>query len=639
MSIVYAKKLVLRYSLYLVALSAVVAGTVSAQQRPAAKGEWLNYGLDFAETRYSALNQIDTTNASRLGLAWSYDIGVGGGMQEATPLVWNGVMYGITNWSITFAVDARTGKERWRWDPQVDQDATRAKICCGVVNRGLALLEGKIFVPVIDGRLVALDAMTGKVVWQAQVSSVQDNYTITMAPRIAKDKVVIGVAGGEYPVRGYFDAYDVNTGKRSWRFYTVPGDPSKPFENDAMKRAAATWSADAWKLGGGGAIWDAISYDAEADLIYVGTGNGGPWPEVLRNSKGMDNLYVCSIVAVKGQTGELKWYFQSVPGDSWDYDAVQQITLADIAINGRRRKVLMQAQKNGFFYVLDRITGEFISAAPFATVTWAKGVDPKTGRPIVNPEAIYGAESVVVSPAPGGGHNWAAMSFNPITGLMYIPSTLYSTWNFSVDQNFVYKPGRWNMGLGTGGNGGGTAAAAQPVVPGHPNAAADPGAATPTPPTPAKPSEPRRAAPAIGPAATPGQSGSVLLAWDPVAQKERWRRPGGGGIGGGCLTTAGNLVIQVVPEGRLVIYSADKGEKLFDIDTGLKGGMGAPMTYEIDGKQYISLMGGRGVLARFGPNVLALGATPPASALVPPRLLTFVLDGKAALPGAPRHAP
>ncbi len=591
--------------------------------------EWLTYGLDLAETRYSPLKQIDTTNVGRLGLAWSYDVGPGGGTQEATPLVWNGTIYGITNWSITFAVDARTGKELWRWDPKVDREGTRAKICCGIVNRGLALYQGKIYVPVIDGRLVALDAVTGKIVWQAQVSSVADNYTITMAPRIARGKVIIGVAGSEFPVRGYFAAYDANTGNLAWRFYTVPGDPSKPFENDAMKRAAKTWAADAWKMGGGGAVWDAISYDPDADLIYVGTGNGGPWPEELRHSKGKDNLYICSILAVKSETGKLKWYYQSVPGDSWDFDAVQQMTLADITINGRRRKVLMQAQKNGLFYVLNRITGEFISAAPFATVNWAKGVNPKTGRPLAYPEAFYRTEPIELSPSPGGGHNWAAMSYNPSTGLVYIPSTIDSTWNFVLEPNFVYTPGQRNLGIVSGKR-----EVAQPAPAQAQQAPPDlVGENEILPTTPLSPSTPtHHASPAaIGPVLAPGENPSALVAWDPMAQKERWRTPGGGSFGGGCLTTAGNLVFQVIPDGRLVAYSADKGEKLFEVKTGLKGGMGPPITYELDGKQYVSLMGGQGAMERYGAST---GSKIPMPRLVPPKLLTFVLDGKASLPGS-----
>jgi len=346
--------------------------------------EWLTYGRDPGETRYSPLNLINASNVSRLGLKWSYDLGVGGGNQEATPLVRNGILYGITNWSVVFAVDVRTGKERWRWDPEVNQAAVFPKICCGVVHRGLATYQNLIIAPIIDGRLQALDADTGKVVWEARVAYPQDNYTVTMAPRIAKGKVIVGVSGSEYPVRGFFSAFDALTGHFAWKFYTVPGDPSKPFENAAMKAAAATWDPDAWKLGGGATVWDGFAYDPEADLVYVGTGNAGPWPEELRHSKGKDNLYACSVVAVRPDTGEMKWYFQMVPGDSWDYDSVQQLLLADITVKGRARKVIMQANKDGFYYVIDRVTGQFISGQPFAQVTWARGLNEETGHPIVN---------------------------------------------------------------------------------------------------------------------------------------------------------------------------------------------------------------------------------------------------------------
>src|SRR5262249_55739456 len=404
--------------------------------------EWLTYGLDPQETRYSPLTQLNPANVSRLGKAWSYDLGIGGGNPEATPLVWNGTIYSIPNWSVVFALDARTGKEKWRWDPEVNQPAVRAKICCGVVHRGVAIYNGKIIAPIIDGRLVALDAITGKPVWEARVAYPQDNYTLTMAPRIAKGKVIIGTAGAELLVRGHFDAFDADTGKLAWRFYTVPGDPSKPFENPALKKAAATWSGERWKLGGGGTVWDGMAYDPEADLFYVGTGNGGPWPEELRQSKGKDNLYVASILAVKPETGELKWYFQPVPGDSWDFDSVQQLLLADIAVKGKPRKVIMQANKDGFYYVLDRITGQFISGQPFAQVAWAKGLDEVTGRPIINQEAHYGKDSITISPGPGGAHNWSPMSFNPKTGLVYIPTSTNSSSNFAIDQNFAVKPGR-----------------------------------------------------------------------------------------------------------------------------------------------------------------------------------------------------
>jgi PQQ-dependent dehydrogenase (methanol/ethanol family) len=603
--------------------------------------EWLTYGLTPGETRYSPLKQIDATNVGRLGLAWSYDVGPGGGNQEATPLFWNGTIYSITNWSVVYAVDVRTGKEKWRWDPEVNQTAVRPKICCGVVHRGLAIYQGKIIAPIIDGRLQALDAETGRPVWEARVSHAQDNYTITMAPRIAKGKVIIGVSGAEYPVRGFFAAYEANTGQFAWRFYTIPGDPSKPFESPAMKKAAETWSGEWWKLGGGGTVWDGMAYDPDTNLVFVGTGNGGPWPEELRQSKGKDNLYVCSILAVNADTGELKWHYQNTPGDSWDYDSVQGFILADMTINNRTRKVIMQANKNGFYYVLDRVSGAFISAQPFTVVTWAKGVDQETGRPIINPEAHYDRndETVTVQPGAGGGHNWSPMSYNPNTGLVYIPTSTSSSTTFTVDPNFTYVPGRSNTGLLRGNRGGAGA-----------------GAAAPPPPTP-------RTLPAIGPTPPEGQRG-MLVAWDPVTQKERWRMPGGGGIGGGTVTTASNLVFQVINDGRLVAYTADKGEKLLEIQTGLRGGMGPPITFTLDGKQYVALNGGTGQAGGGGGGGGggaaaggARGAEPlppdlagqrantappapapnaaPANPPVRPKLLVFMIDGKGVLPVAP----
>jgi quinohemoprotein ethanol dehydrogenase len=554
--------------------------------------EWLTYGLTLAETRYSPLKQINTTTVSRLGLAWAYDLGSGGGGQEATPLFWNGTIYGITNWSIVFAVDARTGKQRWRWDPEVNQAAVRPKICCGVVNRGLAIYQGMIFAPIIDGRLQALDAETGKVVWEARVAYPQDHHTITMAPRIAKGKVIIGVSGGDKPTRGFFDAYDAATGRRAWRFYTVPGDPAKPFENAAMKKAAETWDGNWWKVGGGGSVWDGMAYDPEAELVYVGTGNAEPWAQQLRTSTVKDNLYVCSILAVHVDTGELKWHYQVVPNDIWDYDSVQHLMLADLTINGRQRKVIMQANKNAFYYVIDRLTGQFISAGPFSRVTWAKGIDQKTGRPLVNPEALYGAEPIQIMPGGGGAHNWAPMSFNPAADLSYIPTSTNNSFTYAAEAKFDPQPGRMT---GT----------VRPM----------PAATRPSP-------------PAIGPEPIEGPGGrGALVAWDPVKQEMRWRQPGGGGIGGGTMTTAGNLVFQTVNDGRLVAYSADRGEKLLELQTGLRSGMGPPITYRLDGKQYIALMGGVGTAAA-GGNAGPGNTDTPFS----PKLLTFVLDGTTPLP-------
>jgi PQQ-dependent dehydrogenase (methanol/ethanol family) len=603
--------------------------------------EWLTYGLDQGEKRFSPLTQINAGNVNRLGLAWSYDIPgtfgnpPGGGNQEATPLMWNGTLYAITTWSVVFAVDARTGKELWTWDPQVNRAAVQPKICCGIVNRGVAIYEGKIIAPIIDGRLVALDARTGKPVWESRVAYPQEQYTLTMAPRIAKGKVIIGGSGAEYPVRGFVDGYSATTGQRAWRFHTVPGDPSKGFENDAMRKAAETWSGEWWKMGGGATVWDSLAYDPDADLIYFGTGNGGPWPEPLRGSKGKDNLYVCSIIALRPDTGEMRWYYQVVPGDSWDYDSVQQLTLADLTINGQQRRVIMQANKNGFFYALDRRTGAFISAGPFVALSWATGIDSETGRPLVRPEAYYGStQPVTITPGAVGGHNWSPMSFNPRTGLMYIPASLGTSTTFTVNPDFDYREGGRNTGTGRGGGGRGTPPPEPGAVP-----APEPAPLTPTGPTPL-------VLPAIGPARE-GERGGILVAWDPVAQRERWHRSGGGGTGSGTVTTAGNLVFQTVTDGRLLAYTADTGDQLLEIQTGQRSGMGPPMTYSIDGRQYVTLMGGRGAGA--GPATGRAGAAPDAGPApgrggrgggppvpgVRPRMLTFVLEGTAQLPERP----
>ena len=555
-------------------------------------GSWLSYGRTQGETRYSPLKLIDTTNVNRLGLAWTYTLGAGGGNQEGTPLVWNNTIYGITNWSVVFALDARTGKEIWRWDPEINQAATRPRMCCGIVNRGIALYEGKIYAPINDGRLEAIDALTGKVVWEARLAYPQDWYSITMAPRIANGKVIVGAAGGDHLTRGFFDAYDAATGKRAWRFWTVPGDPSKPYENEAMKKAAGTWGADFYKSGGGGAVWDGMAYDPEADLIYVGTGNAEPWVEKFRGKqqRKMDNLYTCSILAVNVTTGQLKWYYQTTPEDNWDYDSVQQLMLADLSINGQKRKVLMQAPKNGFFYILDRVTGQFISGQPFVQVNWAKGIDD-SGRPVVNPEAFYGKDPITLYPTAGGAHNWSPMSFNPATALVYIPAS-YGSWTFAAGDELQFAP-YGDTGLA-------------------------PGFLAPKP----------NSLPMIGPEPLAGSPG-VLEAWDPVKHKIAWRAPGGGGIGGGTVSTAGNLVFQVTNDGKLRAYSADKGEKLLDVSLG-RNGMGPPITYEVDGKQYVALVGGTGRAANI------VGATD-AKVDFPPLLYVFELDGKNPMP-APQPA-
>jgi quinohemoprotein ethanol dehydrogenase len=547
-------------------------------------GDWLSYGRAQSETRYSTLKQIDTTNAKNLGLAWSYVMGAGGGNQEGTPLMWNSTLYGITTWSVVFALDARTGKELWRWDPDVNQTTVRPVICCGNVNRGIAIYNGLIIAPAIDGRLFALNALTGKPVWETRVVYPHDQFTLTMAPRIAGGKVIIGASGGDKTTRGQFVAVDAQTGQLAWRFYTVPGDPSQPFENDAMRRAAKTWGGEFYKNGGGGAVWDGFAYDPEANLVYVGTGNPQPWVQKFRGAQGLDNLYTCSILAVDLTTGELKWHYQAVPNDNWDYDNVQQLMLLDLPINGRTRKVITQAAKNGFFYVLDRVTGEFISAEPFVKVSWALRMG-KDGRPVVNPAAYYDQEPISVYPTGGGGHNWSPMSYNPTTGLVYIPA-FYSSFPYQAQA--VYRPGSTGY-----------------IRP---------------------PGDTKTIEPSFGPEPPPGARGG-LQAWDPVNQKLKWNLAGGGGIGGGTTTTAGNLVFQVINDGRFRALSADKGEILYEVPTG-RTGMGPPITYEVDGAQYVAFGGGLGRAATIvGPNNAKVDNAP--------MLFVFALGGKAELPTAP----
>jgi PQQ-dependent dehydrogenase (methanol/ethanol family) len=587
-----------------------------AALRNAAQGngsEWLSYGFTPQETRYSPLSQINASNVSRLGLAWSYEVGPGGGGQEATPLVHNGVIFSITQWSVVFAVDARTGREKWRWDPEVNQTSVRTKICCGIVHRGIAIYDGKIIAPAIDGRLFALDEETGKPVWEARVAYPQDTYTITMAPRIAKGKAIIGVSGADYPVRGFVAAFDAKTGAQAWKFYTVPGPGDK---DPGLIKAAATWPKDIIG-GGGGTVWDAISYDPELELVYIGTGNAGPWSEDARASKGFDLLYAASIVAVDVNTGLYRWHYQNVPGDEWDFDSVQHLLLADVTIKGVKRKVIMQANKNGFLYTLDRTNGKFIFGTPIAKINWALGLDEATGRPIINPEAKYSVtESANITPGPGGAHNWSPMSFNPTLGLLYVSGTSGSNFTYVDEPDFEYDPKRLNEGVLFRGRG----------------------------PAPAVPANPRPELKSIG----PNIDGGFLLAYDAASGTERWRVPGGAAIGGGTVATAGGIVFQVT-RGTLYAYSADKGEKLLEFKLGVPGGMGPPITFMVDGKQYVAVQVGTGRSVSTGyaamhqavnapapnpdaPHGQAAGAnTSPlradTAAPVNPRLLVYTLEG------------
>lgn len=506
--------------------------------------EWLSYGRDQAETHFSPLKQITSANVSRLGLAWSFNPEINGAF-ESTPLVSNGVLYGTGAWSVVFAVDAKTGAFKWRFDPEVARSFL-SHLCCGPETRGLAIYNGKVYLASIDGRLIALDQETGKPLWTVQTTPKDSYYSISSPPRIVKSKVIVGNAGAEFGVRGYFTAYDAETGKQEWRFYTVPGDPGKPFEHPELAAAAKTWTGKWWEHGGGGTVWDAMAYDPDADLLYVGTGNGAPWNREVRSPGGGDNLYLASILAINPDTGRMKWYYQTTPGDTWDFNSTQSLILADLPIAGRTRKVIMQAPKNGFFFVLDRVTGEFISAEMYTPVNWATGFD-KQGRPIETPNARYKTEPIHLWAGAGGAHSWPPMAFSPLTNLAYLPGQ-NRPFNFAQDPNFKWKDGKQNFG------------AAFPKVPG--------------------------AAEAPGPP-------SFLVAWDPINQKERWRVPyAGGGFNGGAMVTAGNLVFHgATGNGIFYAYNATTGEKLWEVQ--LSPGMATPITYGQGGTQYISILGGR----------------------------------------------
>ncbi|MDH3739949.1 MAG: PQQ-dependent dehydrogenase, methanol/ethanol family, partial [Alphaproteobacteria bacterium] len=461
---------------------------------------WLSHGRTYSEQRFVPLDNINSQNVDQLGLAWYFDLSTRRGV-EATPLIVDGIMYVTGAWSVVYAVDARSGEQVWVYDPQVPLQYGRYA-CCDVVNRGVAAWGDKIYVGTLDGYLVALNARDGGVAWRVNTIDRGQPYTITGAPRVIKGKVIIGNGGAEYGVRGFITAYDAESGEQAWRFHTVPGNPADGFESPAMEQAAATWTGEWWTMGGGGTVWDAMAYDAELDLLYIGVGNGSPWNRDIRSPAGGDNLFLASIVALRPGTGEYVWHYQTTPGETWDFTATQHIILADLEIAGESRQVLMQAPKNGFFYVIDRRDGKLISAEPYIPVTWATGVDPATGRPMETPNARYGDGPQLLLPGPLGGHNWHPMSFNPNTGLVYF-SAQELPLLYKADDNFGFLPGVWNTGVDW--------------------AAAD------------FPTDPAEIAALF--ALVRGH----LVAWDPVNQREAWRFQQAGPWNGGTLSTAGNL--------------------------------------------------------------------------------------------------
>ena len=568
------------------------SANVDAARLAAASGnaEWLSYGKDYSEQRFTPLDQVNATNVGQLGLAWYAEFDTDRG-QEATPIEVDGVIYTTTAWSKVFAFDVKSGKQLWSYDPKV-QGAKGYDACCDVVNRGVAAWKGRIYVGTLDGRLVALDAKTGAVDWSVQTTDTSKPYTITGAPRVIKDRVLIGNGGAEYGVRGYISAYDSATGKLDWRFYMTPNPNGQPdgAASDAImaKTAAATWSDGEWKkTGGGGTPWDAIVYDPQLDIVYIGTGNGSPWNHMRRSGGKGDNLFLSSILALKPDTGEYVWHYQTTPGESWDYTATQQLTLADLTIGGQPRKVIMQAPKNGFFYVLDRQTGQLLSAKNYATINWATSVDMRTGRPIEAPGARYETADHVQIPGPLGAHNWQPMAFDPKTSLVYIPTNV-TPFDYADNKSYKYNPGGWNVGVDMVAN-------AKTLTPDQ--------------------------AKAMGAMIT-----GALIAWDPVQQKAVWTVNHPFFWNAGVLATAGGLVFQGDAVGELAAYDAQTGKQVWTYKTG-NGVIAAPMSFELDGVQYIAVMVGTG-----GGGQISAPAFMPTRPRLPGRLLVFKLGGTITAP-------
>ncbi|WP_052322039.1 PQQ-dependent dehydrogenase, methanol/ethanol family [Novosphingobium sp. MBES04] len=578
-------------------LLAALAGC-SLQGRTPGYVNWASHGLNGGETRFSPLDAITPDNIADLGVAWfaDFDTRTLRGV-EGTPLVVDGVMYATGAWSKVLALDAVTGRRLWEYDPEVPGSAAREG-CCGVVNRGVAYHEGRIYLGSFDGRLIALDAATGAVVWQVDTTEGDRPYTITGAPRVVKGRIVIGNGGAEYGVRGYVSAYDAATGERAWRIYTVPGDPAKGFESPAMEMAAKTWSGEWWKYGGGGTAWDSMVYDPELDLLYIGVGNGGPWSRKVRSQGEGDNLFVSSILAVRPETGEYVWHFQEVPGDEWDYTATQHMILADMEWEGRPRKVLMQAPKNGFFYVLDRETGEFLSGTPYVPVTWTRGLDPETGRPDIVPAARYSEEGApfLGMPSPAGGHSWQPMSYNAATGLVYFPTAEIPYGYVAGDAGaFTFDPRGWNTGQDE----------AKSSMPEDP--------------------EVRKQIAAM--------MKGALVAWDPVKGERAWSVPMDTPWNGGVLSTAGGLVFQGNASGEFVAYAAQDGRRLWARQMG-SGIVAPPVTYAVDGVQYVSVAVGWGGILPLNLGVALKDAMRP----LVNRVVTFRLGAHGELP-IPAPAP
>lgn len=550
--------------------------------------DWPGPGRSYGEQHFSPLSDINGGTVAQLGLAWSLDLPVGNSVTQ--PIAVDGVLYFTTGFSVLHAVDAPSGRTLWTYDPDVlDVAGDRLRSAWG--SRGIAWWDGSIYTATFDGRLIAVDAASGKLKWSVQTTNPDDGYYITGAPRAFDGKVIIGNAGADTAnVRGYVTAYDARTGKNVWRFYTVPGNPGDGFESPAMEMAAKTWHGEWWKHGGGGTVWNAITYDPETRTVLLGTGNGAPWNRKIRSKGKGDNLFLSSIVALDADSGAYKWHYQTNPGDSWDYNAAMDIQLADLTIDGKFRKVLITAPKNGFFYVIDRLNGQLISAEPFTKVTWATSIDLRTGRPMEVPNARYENGPFLLAPSPVGAHSWLPMAFSPKTGFAYIPVIEMEA---TLTDGYL-KVAEWKRPDFKAVDGGVGFLVERPS----------------------------------------DESASSLVAWDPVANKPVWRIPTPTNVNGGVLATAGNLVFQGTIDGRFNAYDALKGTLLWSYDAKAPI-MGPPIAYSVNGRQQVSVITGAGTsLVLQGERFEKYGIDYREQAR---RVLTFAVGGKAALPAVARY--
>lgn len=569
-------------------VSAAALPSVHTTATPTDTGDdWAGYGRTAAQTHYSPLETISLHNVGQLGLDWFMNLPAANSVTQ--PIAVDGTLYFAAGLSIVHAVDAASGELLWRYDPRVGEvGGLNLRVGWGV--RGVAWRNGRIYVGTQDGRLISLNARNGEPVWIKQTFTPDTPAYISGAPRVFDDKVLIGFGSTTGAVRGYISAYHVDSGELLWRFWTTPGNPDEGFENDAMAMAADTWSGEWWQYGGGGTVWNSMAYDAETDTVYIGTGSPYPWNHGLRSQGEGDNLFTVSIVALDASSGDYKWHYQVNPADTWDFDATMDIQLADLEIDGEVRKVLMQAPKNGFFYVIDRVTGELISAEAFARVSWASHIDLDTGRPVENPKARFdGEQSAVVTPGSLGAHNWMPMAYSPRTGLVYIPAQEF-------DARYSELPGDWTPPQDRSFSGG-------QMISGGPLAGMTPA------------------------------TGS-LLAWSPARQEAVWEIPYPTSLNGGVLATGGDLVFQGSIDNRLRAYSGVDGSLVWEFDVGAPI-LAPPITYEAGGQQYLTVLTGTGMGiavyagSMIGPEVDHYDINPRSQAR---RVLTFRLNAATTLP-------